>query len=81
MPARYLLAPWTAPADVQRAAGCVVGRDYPAPVVDHAAARTENLAAFRAALDAGSGAEAQKAGRTASKVRAKQRPRRAVRKE
>ena len=30
----------------QEAAGCVIGRDYPAPIVDHAAARREALARF-----------------------------------
>lgn len=34
----FLVEPWTAPPLVQRMAGCVVGRDYPAPIVDHAAA-------------------------------------------
>ncbi len=33
----------------QRAAGCVLGRDYPAPVVDHAAERRVALERFRAA--------------------------------
>jgi deoxyribodipyrimidine photo-lyase len=42
--------PWTMPADIQQAAGCVIGRDYPAPLVDHAAAVREakrGLAAVR----------------------------------
>jgi deoxyribodipyrimidine photo-lyase len=30
--------PWTMPHDTQIAAGCVIGRDYPPPIVDHAAA-------------------------------------------
>lgn len=36
-------APWTASVAEQRAAGCVVGKDYPAPIVDHAQARAETL--------------------------------------
>jgi deoxyribodipyrimidine photo-lyase len=36
-------APWLASADEQRRAGCIVGRDYPAPVVDHAQARLQTL--------------------------------------
>jgi deoxyribodipyrimidine photolyase len=32
----------------QRAAGCVVGVDYPAPVVDHALARQKALARYAA---------------------------------
>jgi len=38
MPAKYVYEPWLAPIDVQKKAGCVVGVDYPAPVVDHATA-------------------------------------------
>lgn len=39
-------APWTASAAEQEAAGCRIGRDYPAPVVDHAAARAAALELF-----------------------------------
>jgi len=43
LPPDLLHAPWTArPVDLQ-AAGLVLGRDYPAPVVDHEAARAETL--------------------------------------
>ena len=51
-PAAYAHGPWTMPADVQRGAGCVIGRDYPPPMVDHAAAVREakrRLAAVRSA--------------------------------
>jgi len=41
VPPAYVHLPWTMPADVQHAAGCVIGRDYPAPLVDHAAAVRE----------------------------------------
>jgi len=36
MPAKYIYEPWSAPSAVQEAAGCIIGRDYPAPIVDHA---------------------------------------------
>ncbi|WP_427913783.1 cryptochrome/photolyase family protein [Ramlibacter sp. MMS24-I3-19] len=43
LPPQALHAPWTArPADLQ-AAGLVLGRDYPSPVVDHETARQETL--------------------------------------
>ncbi len=43
VPAKYIHAPWTLPPLEQQAAGCVIGRDYPAPVVDHDAARKLTL--------------------------------------
>jgi deoxyribodipyrimidine photo-lyase len=39
VPPVYVHVPWTMPADVQRVAGCVIGHDYPAPLVDHAKAK------------------------------------------
>jgi deoxyribodipyrimidine photo-lyase len=48
VPGRHLRTPWTMPDDAQRAAGCVIGIDYPAPIVDHAVARR----AARARYDA-----------------------------
>jgi deoxyribodipyrimidine photolyase len=37
------------PAEVQEAASCVIGKDYPPPIVDHAQARREALDRFAAA--------------------------------
>jgi len=50
MPAKYMYCPWTAPKDVQEKAKCVIGKDYPAPIVDHAKARDANLNKFKKAL-------------------------------
>jgi deoxyribodipyrimidine photolyase len=47
VPQKYIHAPWTVPADVQRAARTVIGRDYPSPIVDHAQARERTLSAYR----------------------------------
>lgn len=41
-------APWQLPPIVQDAKGVAVGRDYPAPVVDHATSRAQALAMFKA---------------------------------
>jgi deoxyribodipyrimidine photo-lyase len=49
VPDRYLVEPWTMPGDVQRECRCVIGRDYPEPIVDHAQARREALARYGAA--------------------------------
>ena len=47
LPDKFLHAPWTAPAEVLARAGVVLGENYPAPIVDHAQARAEALAAFK----------------------------------
>jgi deoxyribodipyrimidine photo-lyase len=47
VPVRFIHEPWKMPADEQRQAGCIIGKDYPAPVVDHAWARERVLAAYR----------------------------------
>jgi deoxyribodipyrimidine photo-lyase len=41
VPDGYLREPWTMPDELQHACGCVIGRDYPEPIVDHAEARRE----------------------------------------
>ncbi|XP_062153983.1 (6-4)DNA photolyase [Alnus glutinosa] len=35
MPKEYIYEPWTAPLSVQTKAKCIIGRDYPKPVVPH----------------------------------------------
>ena len=49
LPAEHIHAPWEAPASVLAAAGVRLGAggNYTAPIVDHATARNEALAAFR----------------------------------
>ncbi len=43
VPDKFIHAPWTMDARTQQAAGCLIGRDYPAPIVDHATARKRTL--------------------------------------
>ena len=45
--AKYIHAPWTAPPDILHRAGVVLGKNYPAPIVDHGTARTRALAALK----------------------------------
>jgi deoxyribodipyrimidine photo-lyase len=52
VPAQRVHAPWQMSLEEQRAAGCLIGQNYPAPVVDHAAARRRTLARFNAAKSA-----------------------------
>jgi len=48
LPDKYIHAPWTAPEGELAMAGVALGGNYPHPVVDHAEARAEALAAFQA---------------------------------
>ncbi len=43
IPDRFIHRPWEMTGDRQRAAGCVVGVDYPAPIVDHGKERLVTL--------------------------------------
>ena len=42
MPIRYLFEPWKAPMAVQERANCIVGKDYPLPIVEHKTASAAN---------------------------------------
>lgn len=46
LPDKYIHAPWTLPRLEQEARGLIIGRHYPAPIVDHAAAREKTLARY-----------------------------------
>ncbi|RXN05640.1 cryptochrome-1-like isoform X1 [Labeo rohita] len=46
-PAKFIYDPWNAPDDVQRAAKCVIGVDYPKPMVNHAEASRLNIERMR----------------------------------
>lgn len=46
LPDKYLHAPWRAPEAVLKAAGIVLGVDYPIPLVDHDTARRETLSRY-----------------------------------
>ncbi|GIY62846.1 cryptochrome-1 [Caerostris darwini] len=42
-PPEYIYEPWKAPKKLQEQLGCVIGKDYPFPIVDHDKVRVENL--------------------------------------
>jgi deoxyribodipyrimidine photo-lyase len=46
-PDRFIHAPWRAPADIQEQADCMVGRDYPEPILDLDLGRKRALAAYK----------------------------------
>jgi len=43
LPLEYVYEPWKAPLEVQEKAGCVVGKDYPHPMVDHKSVSQRNI--------------------------------------
>ncbi len=47
LPAAAIHEPWRLNRQEQEAAGCVIGRQYPAPMVDHAEARAKTLMIYR----------------------------------
>ncbi|MEI6107083.1 MAG: deoxyribodipyrimidine photo-lyase [Opitutae bacterium] len=47
VPVDLIHQPWTAPAETLAAAGVVLGRNYPQPIVEHAEARVAALAALQ----------------------------------
>jgi deoxyribodipyrimidine photo-lyase len=47
VPDRYIHEPWKMDEDTQRGSGCMMGRDYPAPVVDHSLRRVEAIARYK----------------------------------
>lgn len=42
-PSRYIYEPWNAPESVQKAAKCIIGVDYPRPIVNHAETSRLNI--------------------------------------
>ncbi|CAH0483066.1 unnamed protein product [Peronospora belbahrii] len=43
MPAKYIYEPWKAPLTLQHASGCLIGKDYPSPIVKHKTAMDKCL--------------------------------------
>ncbi len=46
LPDEYIHQPWLTPESLQKECGCVIGKDYPAPIVDHKWARERALDAY-----------------------------------
>ncbi len=47
VPTEFIHTPWEMPPLLQSQIGCVIGDDYPAPMVDHATARVQAIAKFQ----------------------------------
>jgi deoxyribodipyrimidine photo-lyase len=54
VPPQHVHAPWRMTVPEQEAAGCSIGRDYPAPIVDHDRARALTLERYGRAKRSGS---------------------------
>lgn len=48
-PAEYIYEPWKAPRSIQERAGCIVGKDYPRPIVEHEVVHKKNIQRMKAA--------------------------------
>jgi deoxyribodipyrimidine photo-lyase len=53
LPAKYIHKPWLAPSAVLQVAGVQLGKNYPAPIVNHEQARQTALAAYALIRSAG----------------------------
>lgn len=51
VPIEYIHTPWMMPLSIQVGVGCRIGKDYPAPIVEHAWARERALQTFRRSAD------------------------------
>ena len=49
-PVKYIYEPQLAPQQMQRDADCIIGQDYPLPIVNRKDAAKENLAKFKSSL-------------------------------
>jgi deoxyribodipyrimidine photo-lyase len=47
VPAKFIHQPWLMSESTQKTAKCIIGRDYPNPIVDHKLIKNRTLAAYR----------------------------------
>jgi len=59
-PDKYIYEPWSAPLATQKAAGCIIGQDYPRPIVDHTVVSKENMGKMKKAYDLAKGVSGEK---------------------
>jgi cryptochrome len=52
-PKEYIYEPWKAPLNVQQKAGCIIGKDYPKPIVEHDQVMKVNMANMKKAYERG----------------------------
>ena len=49
-PSKYIFEPHLAPTSGQRTSNCIIGEDYPFPIVDRKLSRKENLIRFKSSV-------------------------------
>ncbi|XP_073513511.1 cryptochrome-1-like [Phyllobates terribilis] len=54
-PPEYIYEPWKSPRSVQERAGCIIGQDYPKPIVEHETVSKRNIQRMKAAYARRSG--------------------------
>ncbi|KAM4652531.1 cryptochrome-1-like [Discoglossus pictus] len=55
-PPEYIYEPWKSPRSLQERAGCIIGKDYPKPIVVHEVVSKQNIQRMKAAYARRSGA-------------------------
>jgi len=50
-PDAFIHKPWEMPSEVQRRSGCIIGDDYPLPIVEHSWARQRALDVYKQARE------------------------------
>ena len=46
-PSKYIFEPHLAPLEIQKLSNCIIGEDYPSPIIDRKISRKENMAKFK----------------------------------
>lgn len=59
VPTKYIHNPWEMPVDLQKRLRCVIGSDYPIPIIDHTFARQRAIDIYRQAGSGRSSSTAQ----------------------
>ena len=47
VPLKFIHNPWQMPLEIQKWTGCLIGKDYPAPIIDHGVARQRLLLVYK----------------------------------
>ncbi|KAG8568157.1 hypothetical protein GDO81_013907 [Engystomops pustulosus] len=65
-PPEYIYEPWKSPRSVQERAGCIIGKDYPKPIVEHETVSKHNIQRMKAAYARRSGTSGEQAPKSPS---------------